>query len=172
MTLDQTVDLLTVAAVFDGRHLGEADAVAWHAAIGDVGFADARRAVIAHYQESRERIMPADVRRRVKAVRRERLDRHPVPAPPAETAADPHRFLAALRAGIRAVAEGLDIRRAVSPPAPRTELAAGFRQARAALPPRRAAKREHPDPREIAKCQVAESRAARAAAAQEPPEES
>lgn len=74
MELDQTVDLLTVAAAFDQRTIGEGDAIAWHAAIGDLAFEDSRQAVISYYRESRERIMPADVRQRVKAVRQARLD--------------------------------------------------------------------------------------------------
>lgn len=74
MTLDETIDLLAVATAFDRRTVGEGDAVAWYAALGDLDFADSRQAVIAHYRERREWIMPADVRTRVKAIREARLD--------------------------------------------------------------------------------------------------
>lgn len=74
MTLNETVDLLTVAAAFDQRTIGEGDAIAWHAAVGDLSFTDSRQAVIVHYREHRERVMPADVRHGVKAIRQARLD--------------------------------------------------------------------------------------------------
>lgn len=66
MTLDETIDLLATCAAYDRRTIGKSDAVAWHAVTGDLPFADAQQAVFAHYAESREWIMPADVRTRVK----------------------------------------------------------------------------------------------------------
>jgi len=74
MTLEQTIDILAVAAAFDRRTIGEGDAVAWHAALSDLSFIEARDAVIAHYRDRRDWIMPADVRQRVKAIRGRRLD--------------------------------------------------------------------------------------------------
>ena len=74
MTIEETIDLLTVAAAFDRRTIGEGDAVAWHAALGDLDFTDSREAVVAHYRERREWIMPADVRGRVRAIRDKRLN--------------------------------------------------------------------------------------------------
>ena len=75
MTLEEVIDLLADAAAFDRRNIGENDSVAWYAAIGDLPFADAQAAVIAHYRESREFIMPADVRSRVKRKQRDEADR-------------------------------------------------------------------------------------------------
>ena len=49
MTPDETVDLLTVAAAFDQRTVGEGDAMAWYAVVGDLDFAEAKQAVIGHY---------------------------------------------------------------------------------------------------------------------------
>lgn len=66
MTLDETIDLLATCAAYDRRTIGKTDAVAWHAVVGDLPFDDAQKAVFAHYSESREWIMPADVRTRVK----------------------------------------------------------------------------------------------------------
>lgn len=74
MTYDEVCDLLGLMASYDRRTLGDSDGEAWEAAIGDLTFADSRLAVIAHYRESREWIMPSDVRHGVKAIRQARLD--------------------------------------------------------------------------------------------------
>ena len=108
MTPDETVDLLTVAAAFDQRTVGEGDAIAWHAAVGDLGFGDSRAAVIAHYQETTERIMPAHVRRRVRDIRDRRLEAVEIPEPPRELAANPPAWRAAIRAARTAIADGRD----------------------------------------------------------------
>ena len=75
MTLDETIDLLATCAAYDRRTIGKTDAVAWHAVVCDLPFADAQQAVFAHYSESREWIMPADVRQRVKRKQRDLADR-------------------------------------------------------------------------------------------------
>lgn len=110
MTLDETIDLLTVAAVFDFRTIGEADACAWHAALGDLDFGDSRTAVIGHYRDSRERVMPADIRQRVKAIRRDRLDRAILPAPATDNEAE---YRAEIKRRTREIADGFDIVRAI-----------------------------------------------------------
>jgi hypothetical protein len=74
VTSDEVFDLLAVIAAYDHRTLGDADGDAWEMAVGDLAFSDARMAVVAHYRESREWIMPADVRERVRAIRQARLD--------------------------------------------------------------------------------------------------
>lgn len=73
MTKAQVARLLAVCAAFDQRTSGEEDDVAWLAAIGDLDFAEARDAVIGYYQENRERIMPSDIRQRVRDVHNARL---------------------------------------------------------------------------------------------------
>lgn len=75
MTLDETIDLLATCAAYDRRTIGKTDAVAWHAIVRDLPFADAQQAVFDHYSESREWIMPADVRTRVKRKQRDEHDR-------------------------------------------------------------------------------------------------
>ncbi len=110
MTLDEVIDLLTVAAVFDFRTIGEADACAWHATLGDLAFDDSRTAVVGHYRDSRERVMPADVRQRVKAIRRDRLDRAILPAPDTDDQAE---YRAEIKRRTREIADGFDIARAL-----------------------------------------------------------
>jgi hypothetical protein len=132
MTLEETIDLLTVAAAYDRRTLGEGDAMAWHAAVGDLDFVDARKAVIGHYTDGTGWLMPAHVRQRVKAMRRDRLERSPAAAPPAELTGDPGRYRAALQAGIRRTAGGFSLRRALGGPI-EGDPPADWKQARQAL---------------------------------------
>lgn len=156
MTLEETIDLLGVAAAFDQRNIGKADSVAWHAALGDLDFADAQAAVIGHYRESRERVMPADVWGRVKAMRRERLAREVVPAPDADPDA-PHTYRAALASAIRRIGDGLSVRRAIGGNVREGPPPEAFTEALAALP-RPLTKQE------LAAQQAGESRAEREAA--------
>lgn len=114
MTPDETVDLLTVAAAFDQRTVGEGDAMAWHAVLGDLIFADAKQAVIGHYTDTRERVMPADIRQRVKTIRANRLQDTEVPADLlVPFVDDPPAYLRALRAAELAIADGRDPRAAL-----------------------------------------------------------
>jgi hypothetical protein len=55
--------LLTLMASFDQRTIGDADVEAWHATAQYAHWntAGARRAVVAHYAETKQRMMPADV---------------------------------------------------------------------------------------------------------------
>lgn len=70
MTPEETGNLLGDCAAYDRRTVGEADVIAWHRIIGDLPYGDCQAAVIAHYTESREWIMPADIRSRVKRAQR------------------------------------------------------------------------------------------------------
>lgn len=62
MLKSETARLLQMCATFDLRTIGEADVEAWHAVLGGLTFEACRLAVIEHYSESRDRIMPSDVR--------------------------------------------------------------------------------------------------------------
>lgn len=106
MTIDETIDLLTAAAAFDRRTVGKADAIAWHATVGDLALDDCRAAVIAHYTETTEWLMPAHVRQRVKAIRARRLQDTEIPAPPPELLDDPPAYRAWLRESARRIADG------------------------------------------------------------------
>ena len=155
MTKAEVARLLAVAAAFDQRTTSEEDDLAWLAAIGDLGFDDARLAVVAHYRNSTERIMPGHIRAGVKQIRADRLARVPVPAPPAELADRPTVYRNTLRQQIQRLADGF-----APPPAitgapgedgPPDEYVA----ARKALPE---AEPQKPDLQALAREQAAEAR--------------
>lgn len=104
MKPSEVVELLSVAAAFDQRTVGEFDAGAWHAAIGDLDLADARTALIDHYRDRRDRVMPADIRERVVDLRRSRLAAVPDPVPDVDP--DDPAYFTQLRANRLAVASG------------------------------------------------------------------
>lgn len=104
--------LLSLAASYDEREVGDAQVVAWFAAIQDLDFGDAEAAVVAHYQESRFKVMPADVRQRVKAMRRDRLDRVVIEAPPHDLSPGQHKAELARR--VKEIASGMSIDRALA----------------------------------------------------------
>jgi hypothetical protein len=54
--------VLTRAASFDQRTLGDADVDAWFQVIGDLDFAECMAKVIEHYRSSTDRLMPAHLR--------------------------------------------------------------------------------------------------------------
>jgi hypothetical protein len=88
---DDVIDLLTMAAAIDQRTVGEADVTAWLAIAHECDWtpATARRALVEHYANHAERLMPAHITRRI-AAQRERIRRTYVPvAPPAELRDDP-----------------------------------------------------------------------------------
>ena len=160
MTIDETIDLLTAAAAFDRRTVGKADAVAWHTVVGDLPLDDCLVAVRGHYTDTTDWLMPAHVRQRVKAMRRDRIARAIPAAPPAEVADVPGRYKAALEAGIRRIADGRSMHRAIGGPIRKGEPPAEFTEARAELGA--APERDGSlSPQEIARRQAAESRAAR-----------
>jgi hypothetical protein len=114
MNATEVSKVLARMALYDNRKVGDLDVIAWLDVIGDLPFADAEQAVITHYQESRERIMPADVRQRVKAVRAERLRvAAPDLVPPAELLDDTDAYREWLRDHTRRVADGAPTLRAI-----------------------------------------------------------
>lgn len=120
--------LLAFAAAFDRRTLGEADVLAWHTVLADVDLDDARQAVSAHYADTRDWIMPADIRQRVRTARSSAAADFQGPGLAAEIPdADPDdvpAYLAALRGQRTRAALGQPTRpRAVA------ELTAGVGQA-------------------------------------------
>lgn len=106
MTPEEVIDLLTTAAAYDRRKVGKADVLAWHAAVGDLDYLDAQNAVVGHYSETTDWLMPAHVRKRVKAIREARLAREALPAPGAELADKPGAYKAAVRDAIQKLARG------------------------------------------------------------------
>lgn len=73
MTPAEAGKLLGLMALYDARKVAAPDVAAWLQVIGDLPYSDCETAVYVHYRESRERIMPADVRQHVATVQRERL---------------------------------------------------------------------------------------------------
>jgi hypothetical protein len=108
MTRDEVIDLLSLMASYDRRTAGETEIAAWLAAVGDLPFRDAWDAVIGHYRESTEWIMPAHVFRRVAAVRAERLRAVPdlEASIPAELADRPVEYARRLSEATAAVRDG------------------------------------------------------------------
>ena len=71
MNRPEAAILLGVAAAFDQRTIGETDVTAWAEALARYDLEPCRRAVIGHYTETTDRIMPAHITRRIRAVRPE-----------------------------------------------------------------------------------------------------
>jgi hypothetical protein len=167
MTDDEVIDLLTFMASYDRRTVGRTDVAAWRLVVSDLLFADAERAVAAHYAESRDFAMPADIRKRVKDIRAERIRRSVIEAPPPELASDPREYQRVLQENIRKAGDGEGIlaapeRPAVTGPAvtggPPVSLRGALTDLRRALGPARGRRRRGGDPRQIAAEQVAEVR--------------
>lgn len=71
MTPEETGKLLGICAAYDNRNVDDSVVYAWFRVVGDLPYAECESAVIAHYAESREWIMPADVRTRVRRAQRD-----------------------------------------------------------------------------------------------------
>lgn len=109
LTRDQVIDLLTCAAAYDKRTIGEADIAAWTLAIGDLPFGDAQAAIISHYSEGTDWLMPAHVRQRVKLARELNIARHPIPPPPAHLADTPPAYRDELQNNVSRLADGMQV---------------------------------------------------------------
>ena len=96
MTRSEMAMLLGLMAARDSRKVDEIMVTTWMEDCGDLGLDDARRAVSAWYRNTRERMMPADLRAGVKAIReeRDRLERkHEVLALPSRFEPDDVRAM-------------------------------------------------------------------------------
>lgn len=96
MTIEETIALLAFAACFDQRTVGHADAGAWHSIAEAAGwtFPLAKRATLEHYAQHRERIMPADITKRIQAARTLAHEAFAIPYHPPELADDGPAFVA------------------------------------------------------------------------------
>lgn len=113
MTYDEVCDLLGIIATYDHRKIGDADGEAWEATIGDLAFPDARQAVVTHFRESTEWLMPAHVRQGVAAIRQARLDAAGPIAIPEELADYPIRAREFLQRAQDAIADGVPPAKAI-----------------------------------------------------------
>lgn len=71
MTADEVIDLLTIAAAYDRRKIGESDVLAWGEASKRARwtFDEAREAIHEHYAASTEWLMPAHITAAIKHAR-------------------------------------------------------------------------------------------------------
>jgi hypothetical protein len=109
-------DVLAVAAAFDNRTVGVADNAAWFKVIGHLNQAEVEDAIIAHYAETTDRIMPAHVLTRVGKIRALRLAHAGPEAVPDADPDDVPAYQAALREGRWRTANGAaprPVRRAI-----------------------------------------------------------
>ncbi|KDN86722.1 zinc finger domain-containing protein [Kitasatospora cheerisanensis] len=110
MNRSETALLLALCASYDRRTVGEADVRAWQLVLADVDHQQAEAAVVAHYGDTRDWIMPADIKRRVAAHRADAARDIQGPGQAAEVPdADPDNipaYLAALRTQRTRGAEG------------------------------------------------------------------
>lgn len=105
MIIEDIGAVLGDAAAFDNRTIGKADTLAWFRAIGHLNVTEARSAVIAHYSETRDRLMPFDVLRIVRTERGRRLAAANIVYEPigGETV---RQFMARIAGLVRAAADG------------------------------------------------------------------
>lgn len=108
MNAEQAGQVLAKCASYDRRKTGDADTIAWLQVLGDLAYDDCIAAVIAHYSETADWIMPAHIRQRVKEIRLQRIRDAGIPAPPPELLDDPPAYRAALRAAAVALGDGRD----------------------------------------------------------------
>lgn len=69
MNLSEAAELLATVQSFDKRTVGQVDAAAWHAALGDLPLDLCRQAVVKHYSHETSWLMPAHVRKLVNSDR-------------------------------------------------------------------------------------------------------
>lgn len=93
MTPSQAAALLTLCSAYDNRKPDADQARAWALVLDGCDYEDAQAAVVRHYRESRDWLMPADVVSGVRAMRVKRWDtyyaEHGFPVPPSRFADDP-----------------------------------------------------------------------------------
>lgn len=108
ITPADAAEILTIAAAFDRRTVGEADALAWADALHDLDPHDCGQAVRDHYANSTDWLMPAHVRAGVKRLRAERMRAVPTSAlEPADVDPDDiAEYQQARLRLVRAVADG------------------------------------------------------------------
>lgn len=83
MNLSEATKLLALCSAYDNRHVDEVAAAAWLDQVGGYPLSDCMAAVKAYYADNRDRIMPSDVRTRVKKIRNDRIAGTPTSDPPA-----------------------------------------------------------------------------------------
>lgn len=106
MTPAEVTALLGVCSAFDNRKPNAEMVQAWTAAMGDLSFIACRDAVVAHFQESSDWIMPSHIRGRVRRERATRIANDEVLELPPHDPDDTQAHIAALRWARAQAAEG------------------------------------------------------------------
>jgi hypothetical protein len=96
----EVAKLLAFCAAYDQRTIGKSDVEAWAEALESpwvpgIDLDEAQEAVVAHYRETTQRIGVADVLKRVKTWRAERLGGRPAPRRPGVPATEEYRRIRA-----------------------------------------------------------------------------
>jgi hypothetical protein len=106
--------LIGLMALYDNRKQAtQVDIVAWLKVIGDLAYSDCEAAVIGHYRESTDRIMPANIRERVAAIRQARLDAAGPVEIPEHLADRPAEAIAWKQRALDAIADGVEPQKAI-----------------------------------------------------------
>lgn len=106
MMLSETARLLGICALYDSRAVSELEVAGWHEIVGDLGYEDAKAAVLAWHSESHPfRISPGDVVSMVRQMRHARIENKPDPLPLCDPD-DVDAYLAEIRANRQALADG------------------------------------------------------------------
>lgn len=171
MTRHEAFRLLRDIAAADHRTVAETDVDVWHDCLDDIGYDDARAAVIEHFRNSIAWLMPAHVRTTVKQIQAARIAEVPQPDPGPELADQPRDYALALRARLAELANGKSVRTAIArslPLGPETRAHAEARcnviaEAKrvASLSPHSHARARGLSSEELAAIQAADFRAAR-----------
>ena len=114
MKISEAAAILTKASSFDKRTVGEADAIAWAEALGDIRPQDAIAAVVAHFTESSEWLTPSHITKLVRQARRTRIGDTTMIVPPHELGDYPERENAWRRALREALGDGADHAQAIA----------------------------------------------------------
>jgi hypothetical protein len=101
--------LLSTAAVYDRRTIGDVDIEGWMSFMEHVSFDQAHAAVLAHYRETRDWLTPDDVLHRIQQERNRRITESDFTYVPSDPDEPPALYLARLRAQLAAVADGRPI---------------------------------------------------------------
>lgn len=131
MTPEETGRILGEIALCDNRKVDVPMVAQWHRIIGDLPYSDTSQAVIEYFAESTEYLKPADLIRRVKTIRADRL-RNSDLVIPAGDPDDREAWAQSLRTITNRLANGREPFRAIEGIKGKTAPSKAYRDARSA----------------------------------------